>query len=531
LIDTGTLFLKLANLLRKLEATGSRNKKIEISSSFLNELDSSEISPAIMLISGAVFPEGDRRVLEVSGRTLHRVLTTHRQMSLERSSLTITSLFDQLQGVASISGKGSRSKKEAIVSALIGQASEIEKEYVIRILLGELRIGLAEGLILESVSKAANVEIDPVRGTYTLIGDIGETAKIALLEGERGLKRIGLRLFEPIKPMLADTTPDFENIFKTHGGKSALEYKLDGARVQIHKKAQHVEIFTRRLANITSSLPEIVDLTSSKIRAQDVILEGEVVAVDQPGRPMPFQELMRRFRRSDLQEAINEVHVKLFLFDLLYFEHKPILNISEDERRQLLERICPEELLTPRLVTSDLNQAKDFFNKAIEEGHEGLVAKALDGRYLLGQRRREWLKIKQAETLDTIIVAVDGGSGRRRGWLSNYHLAIKDTITNKYLEIGKTFKGLTDEEFEYMTNRLLSLRISDDGLTVKVKPKVVVEVTYDEVQKSPRYNSGYALRFARITHIREDKSSDETDTLEKVKEVYENQFRRKAKPQ
>jgi DNA ligase-1 len=460
-----------------------------------------------MLISGAVFPEGDRWVLEASGRTLHRVLTTHRQMSLERSSLTITGLFDQLQGVASISGKGSRSKKEAIVSALIGQASEIEKEYIVRILLGELRIGLAEGLILESVSKATNVEIDPIRGTYTLIGDIGETARIALLEGQRGLKRISLRLFEPIKPMLADTTPDFETIFKTHRGKSALEYKLDGARVQIHKQTQHTEIFSRRLANITSSLPEIVDLTSSKIRAQDVILEGEVVAVDRTGRPMPFQELMWRFRRrSDVQEAINKVHVKLFLFDLLYFEHKPILNISENERRQLLERICPEELLTPRLVTSDLNQAKDFFNKAIEEGHEGLVAKAPDGRYLPGQRRREWLKIKQAETRARIIMAVDWGSGRRRGWLSNYHLAIKDTITNKFLEIGKTFKGLTDEEFEYMTNRLLGLRISDDGLTAKVKPKVVVEVTYDEVQKSPHYNSGYALRFARITHIREDKS-------------------------
>lgn len=531
MIDTAETFLRLVRILRELESTTSRTKKIQILSSFLRELAPVEISPIILLISGSIFPEGDERVLEVSGKTLQKILSSSKQTALEKSPLTMINVYDQLQRVASISGKGSRSKREAILSSLISQASEDEAKYITRILLGELRIGLAKGLILEAISQASKVDVNLTKRTYTLTGDLGKTAKIALTEHEKGLRRIGVRLFEPIKPMLADTAPDLETALKTHHGKTALEYKLDGARVQIHKQDEHIEVFSRRLSNITSSLPEVVELIRSDTKAQEAILEGEVVAVDQNGRPMPFQELMRRFRRtSDVQEAMNKVSTRLFLFDLLYLKGALLLDLPEHERRRLLERACSPELLTPRHVTEDMNEAKDYFNRAIEEGHEGLVAKSPDSKYMPGTRGKEWLKIKRAETLDAVVVAADWGSGRRYRWLSNYHLAVRDARTNRFLDIGKTFKGLTDEEFEYMTARLNNLKTSEDDFTVRVRPELVVEVAYDEVQKSPHYNSGYALRFARITRIREDKSPNDADTLEKVQEVYEAQFKRKAKP-
>ncbi len=529
---TATSFVKMTIVLQELGATTSRKKKSQALSSFLKELDQKEISPAVLLMSGSVFPPGDTRVLEIKGRTLHRVLTSTRQMTLEEPTLTITGLYDQLQRVASISGKGSRTRREAILSALLSHANETEREYIVRILMGELRIGLAEGLLLEAISKAANVDQELVKRTHTLIGDLGETARIALTEHKEGLEGIGVRLFEAIKPMLADTASDLKMVFKTHHERIALEYKLDGARVQIHKRDQHVEIFSRRLANITPSLPEIVDLALHSVHAQEAIVEGEVVAVNEAGRPMPFQELMRRFRRtSDVQETMRQVPVRLFLFDVLYLSGKVVLDLPMNERRRLLEEICTKELLTPMLVTNNLSEAKEFFNKSIQEGHEGLVAKAPDARYTPGRRGKEWLKIKQAETLDTIIVAADWGSGRRHRWLSNYHLAVRNPTTGELLEVGKTFKGLTDEEFEYMTVRLQSLKIEDNGYTVKVKPEIVVEVAYDEVQMSPHYRSGYALRFARITSIREDKSASDIDTIEKVRELYEAMFKRKARPQ
>lgn len=531
MIDTPTLFIRLVNVLREVEKTSSRNKKIKTLSSFLNELEPVEISPAILLIAGSIFPEGDRRVLEVSWVTLSKMLDKGRQMTLQRSPLTITHLYSQLEEVAALSGKGSRSKKEAILLSLLSQASEPEAEYITRILLGELRVGLAEGLILEATADAANVGIDLVRRAYTLTGDLGDTAKRAITEHEEGLKKIDLRLFEPVKPMLADTAPDLETALRTHHGRTAFEYKLDGARVQIHKQNGHIEIFSRRLAKITLSLPELVELARNKVKANEAILEGEVVAVDKAGRPMPFQELMRRFRRiADVQEAVKRVPVRLYLFDLLYLEGRPMLELPQNQRRQTLEESCPQELLTPTLVTDNEEEARVFFNKAIKEGHEGLIAKSPSGKYRPGQRGKEWLKVKPAETLDTVILAADWGSGRRHNWLSNYHLAVRDAGTNEFLVIGKTFKGLTDDEFEYMTSRLRGLKTDEIGNTVYVRPEIVVEVAFDEVQMSPHYRSGYALRFARIIRIREDKSPNDADTLDRVREIYEAMFRRKARP-
>ncbi|MBS7622532.1 ATP-dependent DNA ligase [Candidatus Bathyarchaeota archaeon] len=518
-------------MLQELGATSSRREKIQRLSIFLKGLDEQEVRAAVLLMSGLASSQRDRGALEVKGRILQRVLYSTSQTTLEEPELTIVGVYDQLRRAASIFGAGSRSRKEAIISALLSHASEVEREYIVRMVLGELRVGLAEGLLLEAISKAAGVERELVRRAYTLIGDLGETARLALKERREGLMRVGVRLFEPVSPMLADTAPDLESVFRMHPERTIFEYKLDGARVQIHRQGEHVEVFSRRLSRITPSLPDIVDLVLRSLHVQEAIVEGEVVAVDEAGRPMPFQELMRRFRRTgDVQEAIRRVPVRLFLFDILYLSGKVVLDLPLSERRRILEEVCAKELLAPMLLTDKLSEAEEFFDRSIREGHEGLVAKAPDARYTPGWRGKGWLKVKKAETLDVVIVAADRGSGRRHRWLSNYHLAVRDSETGDLLEVGKTFKGLTDEEFEYMTARLQSLKIMDDGYTVKVKPEIVLEVAYDEVQMSPHYRSGYALRFARIKRIREDKSAGEIDTVEKVKELYEAIFRRKARP-
>jgi DNA ligase-1 len=531
LIFTQTTFLELVNCLKELEITASRIEKIKILSSFLKRLNDEEIYPTISLISGSIFPEGDRRVLEIGDKTLRRILSESIQSTLQRTPLTIITLFNQLEKVASISGKGSRSKRESVISSLFGQASNSEIDYIIRILMGELRIGIAEGLILEAIANSSTVDVSLVKRAYALTGNLGYTAEKAFRKHTEGLELIELRLFEPIKPMLSETASDIQNAFEIHKGKTILEYKFDGARVQIHKQKDRIEIFSRRLSKITSSLPEIVQIISTMTKAQEFILEGEVIAVDHKGRPLPFQELMRRFRRlSDIQKSMKEIPIKLFLFDIIYLEGKSTINLTQKERRKILEKICPDKLLTPQAVTQSIEEAKIFFNKAIAEGHEGLIAKSPDKKYKPGKRDRRWLKIKQVNTLDLVIAAADWGYGRRKGWLSNYHLAARKDDAYEFLEIGKTFKGLTDEEFKWMTTRLLDLKINSNRYTVFVRPEVVVEVAFDEVQKSPHYESGYALRFARITRIREDKSPKDSDTISRVSKIFEDKFKRKGKP-
>jgi DNA ligase-1 len=513
-----------------LEITASRNEKIKILSSFLKKLDYSEIYPTISLISGSIFPEGDKRVLEIGDRTLRKILSENKQSTLQTSPLTIIALFNQLEKIASISGKGSRPKRESILSSLVGQASNSETDYIIRMLMGELRIGVGEGLILETIAHSSAVDVSLVKRAYALTGNLSYTAEQAFRKHTEGLDQIELRLFEPIKPMLSETALDLQNAFEIHKGETTLEYKLDGARVQIHKEEDRIEIFSRRLSKITSSLPEIVEIISN-IKAKKFILEGEVIAVDHTGRPLPFQDLMRRFRRlSDIKKVMKEIPVKLFLFDIIYLDGKSTINLTQKERRKLLEEICPNKLLTPKIIPQNIEEAKIFFTKAIAEGHEGLIAKSLDKQYKPGERDRSWLKIKQVNTLDLVIVAADWGYGRRQGWLSNYHLAARKDDAYEFLEIGKTFKGLTDEEFKWMTAKLLDLKINSNKYTVYVRPEVVVEVAFDEVQTSSHYISGYALRFARITRIREDKSSKDSDTISNVKEIFEAKFKRKGKP-
>jgi DNA ligase-1 len=352
---------------------------------------------------------------------------------------------------------------------------------------------------------------------------------IALSGGVAGLQEVDIKLFVPLLPMLSELSQDFGEIFKAHGGKTALEYKYDGARVQIHKEGERVRIWSRRLSEVTSSLPEIVKIAHRDLHGDSFILDAEVVAVGKDGRPFPFQELMRRFKRvHGIESAASEIPLSLHLFDCLFFDGHSLIDESYESRWLKLSAITGGKNLAQRKIATANAEAESFLKEALAAGHEGLMAKALDSPYMPGNRGKLWFKIKPSETVDCVIVAADRGSGRRRGWLSNYHLAVADGAGG-FAPVGKTFKGLTDKEFTEMTARLKALELKDDGYTVTVRPEVIVEVAYNEIQRSPQYSSGFALRFARITRIREDKSPEQATTLTELQSLYEKQFIAKSK--
>ena len=526
-----TRFSELVELCRALESTTKRTEKRRLLAYFLQLLKPEELPPAVLLITGSIFPEADdAHVLEIGGATLSRVIRGEEQRYLSEEPLTIVDVHRVLEEVAKASGRGSRRRKEALLAGLLGRLSPIEREYLIRFIFGEPRIGVSEGVMLEGIAKAAGVPLSLMRRAHMFTGDLGVVAKIALTGGEEALRGIGIRLFTPIKPMLAEMSYDIQDIIKRHGGRAAFEYKFDGARIQVHRREKKIRVFSRRLSDVTESLPDIIEIVREGVMAREVVLDGEVIAVGSKGRPLPFQDLMRRFRRvHEVEKLVERIPLRLHLFDILYLEGHSMIDEPYERRWELLTSVCGEDLLAKRIVTGDASEADDFLDKALRSGHEGLMAKRLDSDYTPGRRGKKWFKIKPAETLDLVVVAADWGYGRRTGWLSNYHLAAWDEEEDTFRVIGKTFKGLTDEEFTEMTRRLQEIKIGETRHTVYVHPRVVVDVAFNEIQRSPHYASGFALRFARIKRIREDKGPEEADTIRRVKELYEEQFRYKDK--
>jgi DNA ligase-1 len=454
-----------------------------------------------------------------------------RQTSLFERTLTIAEVRRSLEAIAVTSGSGSKEKKERLIEAILSLASPLEAKHLVKIFIGEMRTGFHEGLMEQAVSKAFQIPLDGVQKASMTIGDIGEVAAIAKKEGEKGLQKIGFRVFRPVSLMLAQVANDVAEALKEHEDKTSFEYKLDGARVQIHKLEDEVRVFSRRLTDVTESLPEIVETTRKNVTTREAILEGEVVAVDNRGNPIPFQHLMRRFRRvHGIDDATKRVPLRLYLFDILYLNGESLVSVPYLQRRQILAQNAGEIPVTEQLVSGNVEEAKRFLKKAIDAGHEGLMAKKLDSPYTPGTRGKRWLKIKPVlEPLDLVIVAAEYGYGRRHEWLSDYYLAARDAETGEFLSVGKTFKGLTDEEIIEMTGKLKELTVKEEPRRVVVLPKIVVEVTYNEIQKSPKYKCGMALRFARINRIREDKSPEQADTIQRVMEIYERQFLKKGR--
>lgn len=558
-----TSFKALAELGEKLESTTKRLMMIDAASGFLRLLALDEIEPAVMMILGRPFPRWDPRTLDVSWSTLSEIIRritsvdwkvfgevfsetgdigaatktvfersrVKKQTALFEKPLTIVQVEQSFARIAEMSGSGSRERKERLIEALLSQASPLEAKYLVKIFTGEMRTGFHEGLMEQAVSKAFEVPVKSVQEASMITGDIGTVASIVRSKGKEGLRKVAFRIFRPVNLMLAQVADDLDAALREHDGKSALEYKYDGARVQVHKEGGEIKVFSRRLTDVTESLPEIVEAAKKNVRAKEAILEGEVVAVDSRGFPIAFQHLMRRFRRvHEIADAAERIPLKLYLFDVLFVDGENLISKPYVQRREKLIEIAGEISLTSQLVTGDVGEAERFLKAAMEAGHEGLMAKRLDSAYTPGIRGKRWLKVKPVlEPLDLVIVAAEWGYGRRHDWLSDYYLAARDLETGEFQTVGKTFKGLTDAEMVEMTRRLKELTVRVEPRRVVVVPKIVVEVAYNEVQRSPTYDCRMALRFARITRIRDDKTPEEADSIQRIREIYENQFSKKGR--
>jgi DNA ligase-1 len=556
-----TEFRLLGEVLDEISKTQKRTEKIALASEFLKNVSIDEVNQAALFLSGRVFAERDQRALNISwrgllsvlkkvvsiddstifdaydgdiGEAVARILDTSkesRQSSLFSETLSIASVRQTLDRIADVQGKGSVKEKQSLLTSLFMDASPREARYLTAIVLEDMRTGLSEGLLAETISTAFEIEPSLVRRAWSFNGDLGEIAKLAAEGGKTALQKVSIQVMRGVKPMLASPVPNIESMFKSGSALYSFELKLDGARVQIHKKGTEVRIFSRRLSDVTESLPDIVKVIERDVKAKNVILDGEVLAVDEMGKPFPFQVVMKRFGRSrDIEDAYSNTRLQLVLFDVLLIDNLQLVDEVYSKRRRELERIVPSVLLVEKIVSNDLTQIQSFFERSQELGHEGLVAKTLDSPYTPGVRGGYWLKIKHTlQTLDLVIVAAEWGHGRRKDWLSDYHLAVRDEESGEFLVVGKTYKGFTDKEFEEITKKLMGLKISSHGHIVQVRPEIVVEVIASEVQRSPTYDSGMALRFARIDRLREDKGPMDAMTLAELKEVYDNQFQFKAR--
>jgi DNA ligase-1 len=402
---------------------------------------------------------------------------------------------------------------------LFARATGDEQGFIARLLGGGLRQGALEGVLVDAVARAAGVPAAAVRRAAMLAGDTGLVAQAALGEGgAAALSRFVLQPFQPVQPMLADSAGDVAAALADLG-EASFEYKLDGARIQAHKVDDEVRVFSRNLREVTMAVPEVVDVVRA-LPARQLVLDGEAIVVRPDGRPQPFQVTMRRFgRKLDVDTLRTDLPITPMFFDALYLDGSPLVDEPLARRLSMLHALAAASTV-PRIVTANAGDAAAFAERAIAAGHEGVMAKALAAGYAAGRRGAAWLKIKQARTLDLVILAVEWGSGRRQGTLSNLHLGARDAARGGFVMLGKTFKGLTDEMLAWQTRRFLELEIGRDQHTVYVKPEVVAEIAFNEIQASPQYPGGLALRFARVKRYRSDKSAAEADTVETIQRMY-----------
>jgi len=495
-------------------STSSRGKKIELLADVLRRLASNEIAIAIGFFTG--WPRQGK--LGIGWATLDAARPPN---AAEEATLTLAEVDQTFTALKSVKGSNSAAQRRRLLGDLMARATSAEQQFLFALGVGEVRQGALEGVMTEAVAKAANLPADRVRRAAMFAGDLGAVAEAVLAEGEAGLAHWSLQLFRPVQPMLADSAPNVGEALKEFGDgvAAALEWKLDGARIQVHKLGDRVAVYTRSLNDVTRAVPEVTEAVRA-FPAEELILDGEVIALDAAERPLPFQVTMRRFgRRLDVDALRGQLPVAPFFFDILRLDGEDLLDQQLHQRLTRLDAIVPASMRVPRMVTADVEEAKRFEATALERGHEGLMAKSLSAPYAAGRRGSAWLKVKTARTLDLVVLAVEWGSGRRKGWLSNIHLGARDPVNGGFVMLGKTFKGMTDETLEWQTKELLARETRRDGHVVHVRPELVVEVAFNEVQRSPHYPGGVALRFARIKGYRHDKRAEEADTIEAVLEL------------
>ena len=494
---------------------GRRDKAARLAE-LLRRLAPEERVPAVAWLCGQL-PQGR---IGVGWRTLEPAMPSGPAVG---EPLTLARVDEALAAVAAETGPGSAERRLRLLRALLEATDEAGRRLLVELLMGEVRQGALEGLVIEAVARAAGLPPDDVRRAAMYAPGIGELARRALEEGAAGIGRFSLRLLHPVAPMLASPAGDAEEALGRLG-EAAFEYKVDGARLQVHRADDEVRVYTRHLQDVTPRVPEVVEWARA-LPLREAVFEGEALALRPDGRPRPFQETMRRLgRRKGIEAARAATPLASFFFDLLYLEGDgPLVSLPYAERMERLQRLVEPAALLPRVVSKDPEEAERFFDRAVAAGHEGLMAKSLSAPYAAGQRGFHWLKLKPHHTLDLVILAVERGSGRRARWLSNLHLGARDEASGQFVMLGKTFKGLTDEMLEWQTQELTKLQVESDGYVVRVRPELVAEIAFSDVQESPRYPAGLALRLARVRRYRPEKPASEADTLQAVRAIFERQ--------
>ena len=508
-----TLLAHLVATSQRVAATSARLAKVGELAGFLKTLPPAEVDTAVHYLSG----ETTQGRLGVGYSSLEPAALAPAAADPSLSIDDVDALFALLPG---IKGAGAAARRTELLRGLWSRATRGEREFLTRLLLGDLRQGALGGMMLDAIAAAAELPVSAVRRAAMYAQSLGAVAYAALNGGRDALDQFQLELFSPISPMLAQTAADVSEALVELEGQAAFEWKMDGARIQVHKAGEDVRIYTRGLNEVGAAIPEIVEAVR-RLPVHTVVLDGEAIAFDSSGRPQPFQITMRRFGRKLNVAALRaELPIGALFFDCLRLDQQSLADWPTGERVEALARIVPSDMRMPRLVTSSEAEASAFYDAALAAGHEGLMAKSLQAPYEAGNRGASWLKIKRAHTLDLVVLAAEWGHGRRTGKLSNLHLGARDTQTGDYVMLGKTFKGLTDATLAWQTRELLAREIRRDAGTVYVTPDLVVEIAFSDLQASPRYPAGLALRLARVKRYRDDKQAHDADTMEAVRRIY-----------
>jgi DNA ligase-1 len=504
------LLRELVRVSEVVRGTRSRKAKIEALAAALRQADDGEVATATAYLSGVL----RQRRTGLGWRSLVEV-----PPPAPASTLTVAEVDERFHAISRVAGAGSRQTRTDLVADLFGRATEEEQDYLRRLATGELRQGALDGLMLEAIATAAQVPATAVRRAAMMCGETVPVAQAALTGGTEALQQFGLELGRPLRPMLASSAPTVEEAVDKLGAgvEVAVDCKLDGIRIQVHKYDGRVRAFTRTLEEITDRVPEVVEVVTA-LPARSLVLDGEAIALDGSGRPLPFQETAARTAsRLDVETLRGRVPLTSYFFDVLHVDGTDLHDEPARTRFARLTESLPEQLVVPRRVTTDPASAADFFAGVVERGHEGVVLKSLEAPYEAGRRGASWVKVKPRHTLDLVVLAVEWGSGRRSGKLSNIHLGARSG--DGFVMLGKTFKGMTDEMLAWQTERFLELATSRSGHVVHVRPEQVVEIAFDGIQTSSRYPGGMALRFARVLRYRDDKTAAEADTVETVRRL------------
>jgi len=564
-------YCRLVSIYESLGRVSSKLEKTRILAEFFREIPPPDLEKVVLLVQSRVFPRFSSYELGIAAQMMIKAVSKFtgfpseeiedrfremgdlglvaeeyvekkKQVIPSAGRLTIDRVFGNLRKLAFIRGAGSQDRKFAVIGELLASAKPKEARYIVKTVLGELRVGVAEGIIRDAIAEAFLLRKgmdkeekrklrELVDYAWNITSDYSEVARIAKTKGADGLRRVRLRLGRPIQVMLGLSAKSIDEVIGKFG-KVAAEWKYDGIRIIIEKSGSRIWLFTRRLEDITGQFPDIVDLAEKGLNAEECIVEGETLGIDiKTGRPLPFQMLSQRIHRKyDVEQMAKQISVQVNIFDIVYLDGEMLLNKGFQERRKILEKMVrgvPGKFqLSRQIITDDPEELERFYQEALSAKQEGLMLKVLDAPYRFGRHVGTMYKIKpMMETLDLVIIGAEWGTGARVKWLSSYVLACRDPDTGRFLSVGMMGTGLSEEQFEIMTENLKPLIISEKGKYVEVKPRIVVEVGYQEIQRSPKYESGMALRFPRLIRIREDKSPNECDTIQRITDLYKSQGR------